>query len=230
MFCGCIAAAGLFTAGGVAHSQSVECAIFTPEKQRATAPDGAITKLMAGNERFVTGKTVNCDLMQQVKSTATGQSPFAAILSCIDSRVPPEFMFDQGIGDVFSARIAGNLVNTDIIGSLEFATKVSGARAIVVLGHTQCGAIKGAVDDVKLGNLTAMLENFKPAIATLTDADGTRESKNYKLVQKVADQNVLLGVASLTQRSTVLKELVDSGQLKIIGAMYDVATGKVAWM
>ena len=148
----------------------------------------------------------------------------------MDSRVPPRHLFDQRIGDVFSLRIAGNFVNTDIIGSLEYATKVSSARAIVVLGHTDCGAVKGAVDDVKLGNLTAMLESFKPAIASLTDADGTRESENYKLVQKVADQNVLLGVASLTQRSTVLKELVDSGQLKIIGAMYDVATGKVAWM
>ena len=217
-------------AGGVAHSQSSECAIFTPEKQRATAPNEAITKLMAGNERFVAGKTVNCDLMQQVKATASGQSPFAAILGCIDSRAPPELVFDQRIGDVFCARIAGNFVNTDIIGSLEFATKFAGARAIVVLGHTECGAIKGAVDDVKLGNLTAMLENFKPAIATLSKADGTRDSKNYKLVQKVADQNVLLGVASLTQRSAVLKELVDSGELKIVGAMHDLATGKVAWM
>lgn len=198
--------------------------------QGATAPNEAITKLMAGNERFVAGKTVNCDLMQQVKATATGQSPFAAFLGCIDSRVPPELVFDLRIGDVFSARIAGNFVNTDIIGSLEFATKVAGARAIVVLGHTECGAIKGAVDDVKLGNLTAMLENFKPAIATLTEADGKRESKNSKLVQKVADQNVLLGVASLTQRSAVLKELVDSGELKIAGAMHDIATGKVTWM
>ena len=217
-------------AGGVVHAQSMECAIFTPDQQRATAPEEAITKLMAGNERFVAGKTINCDLMQQVRETATGQSPFAAIVGCIDSRVPPEFVFDQRIGDVFCARVAGNFVNTDIIGSLEFATKVVGARAIVVLGHTECGAIKSAVDDVKLGNITAMLENFKPALATLTEADGKRESKNSKLVQKVADQNVLIAAASLTQRSAVLKELVDKGQLKIVGAMHDLATGKVAWM
>ena len=139
MFCGCLAAGSAFPASEVAHAQSMECAIFTPDQQRATAPEEAITKLMAGNERFVAGKTINCDLMQQVRATATGQSPFAAIVGCIDSRVPPEFVFDQRIGDVFCARVAGNFVNTDIIGSLEFATKVVGARAIVVFVTPNAG-------------------------------------------------------------------------------------------
>src|SRR5436190_1252766 len=146
LFCGCAisaAFAGLTTA---AHAQSTECAVFTPARQKEVSPDDAIARLKAGNDRFLAGKSVNCNLMEQVKETAKGQAPFAAIVGCIDSRVPPELVFDQRIGDVFCARIAGNFVNTDIIGSLEFSTKIAGARAIVVLGHSECGAIKGAVD------------------------------------------------------------------------------------
>ena len=212
-----------------ARAQSTECAVFTPDRQKAVSPDEALARLKAGNERFVAGKTVNCDLMAQVRATAYAQAPFATIVGCIDSRVPPELVFDQRIGDVFSARIAGNFVNTDIIGSLEFATRVVGARAIVVLGHAECGAIKGAVDDVRLGNLTAMLENIKPAVAANAGYDGDKTSKNKAFVQKVADSNVALAVDALLRRSAVLKELVDAGQLKIVGAMHDLSTGKVTF-
>jgi carbonic anhydrase len=228
LFCGCMAA-GLSAMATGAHAQSQQCAVFTPDRQKATTPDDAIALLKAGNERFLAGKSVNCDLIAQVKQTAANQSPFAAIVGCIDSRVPPELVFDQRIGDVFCARVAGNFVNTDIIGSLEFATKVAGARTIVVLGHTSCGAIKAAVDNVKAGNITAMLKNFQPALATLNKADGKRDSKNDALVQKVADENAKLTAASLTKRSAILKSLVDAKQLKIVSAMHDLKTGKVAW-
>jgi carbonic anhydrase len=227
--CGCIGA-GLSLAATAVHGQPLECAVFTPDRQKSTAPDDAIARLRAGNERFTSGKSINCDLMAQVKQTANNQSPFAAIVGCIDSRVPPELVFDQRIGDVFCARVAGNIVNTDIIGSLEYSTKVVGARAIVVLGHNFCGAIKSAVDDVKLGNITALLKNFQPAIATLTKADGKRDSHNDAQVQKVAEANARLTAASLTKRSAIIRELVDAKQLKIAAAMHDITTGKVSWL
>src|SRR4051812_29157048 len=227
LFCGCLAL-GLPLAS--AHAQSSDCAVFTSERQKSTGPDDAIARLKVGNTRFTTGKSINCDLMAQVRQTAANQSPFAAIVGCIDSRVPPELVFDQRIGDVFCARVAGNIVNTDIIGSLEYSTKVSGAKAIVVLGHNFCGAIKSAVDDVKLGNITALLKNFRPALATLTRADGRRDSHNDPLVQKVAEANVRLTAASLPRRSPIIKALVGAGQLKIAAAMHDITTGKVTWL
>ena len=229
LFCGCLAAALPFASTAV-HAQSSECAVFTPERQKATAPDEAIARLRAGNERFMTGKPVNCDLTAQVKQTASNQSPFAAIVGCIDSRVPPELVFDQRIGDVFCARVAGNCVNTDIIGSLEYSTRVAGARAIVVLGHNSCGAIKSAVDDVKLGNITALLKNFRPALATLKPSDGHRDSHNVALVQKVAEANARLTAASLPKRSKIIRPLVDAGELKIAAAMHDITTGEVTWL
>src|SRR6187200_1126074 len=227
LFCGCLAAAIPFAATA-AQAQSTECAIFTPDRQKSTAPDDAIARLKAGNERFTTGKSINCDLMAQVKETASSQSPYAAIVGCIDSRVPPELVFDQRIGDVFCARVAGAIVNTDIIGSLEYSTKVVGAKAIVVLGHNSCGAIKSAVDNVKLGsNIAALLKNFRPALATLTKADGHRDSHNYPLVQKVAEANARLTAESLPKRSPIIKALVDAKELKIAAAMHDITTGKV---
>jgi carbonic anhydrase len=168
--------------------------------------------------------------MAQVRDTAKSQSPYAAIVGCIDSRVPPELVFDQRIGDVFCARVAGNIVNTDIIGSLEYSTKVVGAKAIVVLGHNSCGAIKSAIDNVRLGNITALLKNFQPALATMTKADGKRDSHNDALVQKVAEANARLTAASLTRRSPIIKGLVDAKQLKIAAAMHDITTGQVAWL
>src|ERR1700716_1314424 len=226
LFCGCLAV-GLPFASTAVHAQSPECAVFTPDRQKSTTPDDAIARLKAGNERFTSGKSINCDLMAQVKQTASAQAPHAAIVGCIDSRVTPELVFDQRIGDVFCARVAGAIVNTDIIGSLEYSTKVAGARAIVVLGHNFCGAIKSAVDNVKLGNITALLKNFQPALATLTRADGHRDSHNYPLVQKVAEASVRLTAASLPKRSPIIKALVDAGQLKIAAAMHDITTGKV---
>jgi carbonic anhydrase len=185
--------------------------------------------LKAGNERFAAGNIVNCDLMQQVKDTAAGQAPFAVVVGCIDSRVPPELVFDQSIGDIFCARIAGNFVNTDIIGSLEFATKLAGARAVVVLGHSECGAVKGAIDNAKLGNLTTTLANIRPAVKA-TKASGERTSKNATFVQAVAETNVRMAVAKLTAKSPVMKQLVAAGDLTIVGAMHDLATGKVSWL
>ena len=229
LFCGCLVGGPSFAATA-AHAQSLECAVFTPDRQKSTAPDEAIALLKTGNDRFTAGKSINCDLMAQVRQTASNQSPFAAIVGCIDSRVTPELVFDQRIGDVFCARVAGNIVNTDIIGSLEYSTKVAGAKAIIVLGHNFCGAIKSAVDDVKLGNITALLENFKPALATLTKEDGHRDSHNDPLVQKVAEANARLTAASLTKRSAIIKELVDAKQLKIAAAMHDITTGKVTWL
>ena len=229
LFCGCVAAGLSFPASAV-HAQSLDCAVFTPDRQKSTTPDDAIARLKTGNERFAAGKSVNCDLMAQVKQTASNQSPYAAIVGCIDSRVPPELVFDQRIGDVFCARVAGNIVNTDIIGSLEYSTKVSGAKAIVVLGHNSCGAIKSAVDGVKLGNITALLRNFQPALATLNKADGHRDSHNDSLVQKVAEANARLTAASLTRRSPIIKAMVDAKELKIAAAMHDITNGKVTWL
>jgi carbonic anhydrase len=229
-FCGCASLALLsgFAATG-AKARPVECTVMTRDRQKAISPDEAIAQLKAGNERFVSGKIVNCNLMEQVRETATSQAPFAAVVGCIDSRVPPELVFDQTIGDVFCARIAGNFVNTDIIGSLEFATKLSGARAIVVLGHNDCGAIKGAVDNVKLGNLTATLANIMPAVAAAKTA-GERTSKNAAFVQAVAESNARMAAAKLTSRSPVLKDMVNAGQLRIAAAMHNLATGRVSFL
>lgn len=213
-----------------AHGQGIECAVFTPERQDAKSPEAAIARLKAGNERFLAGQSINCDLLQQVHDTSGGQAPFAAVVGCIDSRVPPELVFDQRVGDFFCARVAGNFVNTDILGSLEFATHVAGARAIVILGHSACGAIKSAVDGVELGHITAMLKNFDPALATLGPADGARSSANEALVQKVADQNALLTAQSLVQRSDILAQLVADGKLAIASAMHDIQTGRITWL
>ena len=229
LFCGCLAG-GLSLAATAVHAQTQECAVFTPDRQKSTAPDDSIARLKAGNERFVAGKSINCDLMAQVKQTASGQAPHAAIVGCIDSRVPPELVFDQRIGDVFCARVAGNILNLDIIGSLEYSTKVAGAKSIVILGHNSCGAIKSTVDNVKLGNITALLKNFQPALATLTKADGLRDAHNDALVQKVAEANAKLTAASLVKRSPIIKALVDAKQVKIVAAMHDITTGKVTWL
>ncbi|WP_181701876.1 carbonic anhydrase family protein [Chthonobacter albigriseus] len=213
----------------IARAEVEACEAFTTDLQKAQTPDDAIAMLKSGHERFLAGKPVNCDMMKLVHATEGGQAPFACVIGCIDSRVPPELVFDQQIGDIFTARVAGNFVNTDILGSMEFATKVAGAKAIVVLGHSSCGAIKGAIDDVKLGNLTAMLANLQPAVAA-APLEGEKSSKNADFVQKVADTNVMLTVEKLTKDSAVLKELVDAGALKIVGAMHDIHTGKVTFL
>lgn len=204
-----------------------ECVAFDKTRQGATTPDQALARLKAGNDRLLAGKTVNCDLLSQIEATSSSQAPFAAIVGCIDSRVPPELVFDQRIGDVFAARIAGNFVNTDIIGSLEFATAVTGSRLIVVLGHTECGAVKGAIDNVQLGMLTAVLSNIAPAITQTPGFEGQRTSKNKAFVQAVADTNVKLAAEMIVERSHVIQQLVEAGTVKVVGAMHDVKSGKV---
>jgi carbonic anhydrase len=226
---GFLAATGLFVAGSALARAQDLCAVSTKNTQAAGTADQALMRLQEGNQRFLTGRTLHCDLMNQVKATAQSQAPFAAILGCMDSRVPPELVFDQRIGDIFSVRVAGNIVNTDILGSLEYATEVAGTKLIVVLGHSDCGAIKGAVDDVKLGNLTEMLSNIRPSVLKVAGADGDHTSKNKKFVQSVAEQNAKDAAALLTARSDVLAALVKDHKLKIVAAMHDVSTGAVKW-
>jgi carbonic anhydrase len=206
------------------------CAAFNKDSQAEITSEQALARLKAGNARFVAGHPVHCNLLAQVKATAAGQAPFAAVLGCMDSRTAPELVFDQRIGDIFAVRIAGNFVNTDILGSLEYATQVAGAKLIVVLGHSDCGAVKGAIDHVELGNLTAALENIRPAVAEVTDAGGPRDSKNKKFVQRVSERNVNDAASQLTTRSKILAGLVSERKLLIVGAMHNVSTGGVSWL
>ena len=202
---------------------------LTAETQAALSPMDVLQALKDGNKRFIDGPPLERDFMKQVRETAGGQYPMAAILGCIDSRVPHEIVFDKGVGDVFSARVAGNFVNTDILGSLEFATAVAGAKVIVVLGHTECGAVKGACDHVQLGNLTSTLANLAPALYAVQDVDGPRASSNKAFVQAVAEENVRQTVRNIADRSRVLRERVASGDLLIVGAMHDVHSGTVTF-
>ena len=201
----------------------------TKESQSAITPNQIIELLKEGNNRFLNNSKADRNLLKQVEETSTGQFPFAAVLSCIDSRVPAEIVFDQGIGDIFSARIAGNFVNEDILGSLEFACKVAGSKVIVVMGHTSCGAVKGACDNVQLGNLTGMLAKLKPAVDNAEGSFEDKSSGNPEFVQAVADKNVELTITNIKNQSAVLKEMVDNGEIQIVGAMYDVASGKVTF-
>jgi carbonic anhydrase len=222
--------AGIAALTGLANTAQAKdkCVAFTPEMQAAKTPDAALRRLQEGNARFVAGQALNCDLLEQVRSTTQKQAPFAAVLGCIDSRVPPELVFDQQIGAMFVARIAGNIASTDIIGSLEFATALAGAKLIVVLGHSECGAVKGAIDDAKLGSLTGVLQQIRPSLAKL-DYKGVPTSKDKALVQRVAERNAKDAAALLTSRSETLAGQVREGKLKIVPAMNDVAGGKVAW-
>jgi carbonic anhydrase len=201
----------------------------TKESQNSLTPQMSIEILKEGNLRFQKNIKADRNLIKQVSETSTGQFPFATILSCIDSRVSSELIFDQGIGDIFSARIAGNFVNDDILGSMEFACKLAGTKLILVLGHTACGAVKGACDDAKLGKLTGMLEKIKPAVrAVKIPKDNTlRNSSNIDFVNNVAKKNVLLTIDTILRESDVLKEMHDLKELKIIGGMYDIKNGAV---
>ena len=207
-----------------------QCAALSQERQTVLSPDDALNKLKAGNERFVSRNMRNCDLIEQVRATSGGQFPSAVIVGCIDSRVPPELVFDSRIGDIFSARVAGNIVNDDIVGSSEFATKLAGAKLIVVLGHSECGAIKGAIDGAELGELTQLLAKIRPAVKASEGAPGDHNSKNKDFVQQVAIANAKLGAEKLATSSGVLRDLVAAKQLKIVAAMHDIATGRVTFM
>ena len=200
---------------------------LTKEAQAAITPAKALEMLKQGNERFVSGKLKKRDLLAQVKQTSKGQFPFAALVSCLDSRIAPELVFDQGIGDIFVASVAGNFVNDDILGSLEFATKLAGAKLIVVMGHTDCGAVQGACDKAQLGLLTATLANINPAVNAVRGDYTPRTSKNDKFVQAVTEMNVKLTMQKLRDRSVVLREMIDKGEIELVGAMYDVSTGMV---
>ncbi|MBK6370251.1 MAG: carbonic anhydrase [Flavobacteriales bacterium] len=201
----------------------------TKESQTQITPATALVILQEGNKRFVNNLKANRDLLKQVNETSTGQHPFAVILSCIDSRTSAELIFDQGLGDVFSVRIAGNCVNEDILGSMEFACKVVGVKLIVVLGHSSCGAVKGACDDVRMGNLTALLNKIRPAVDDVRGS-GSGTGADPEFVERVAGRNVELAMQQITQRSPILKEMVDSKSIGIVGGMYDVQTGVVAFL
>ncbi|MDX1418986.1 MAG: carbonic anhydrase family protein [Rubricoccaceae bacterium] len=202
----------------------------TAETQATLTPAEALQMLKDGNERFVDGERLDRDYTMQVDETASGQYPYGVVLSCIDSRVPPELVFDVGLGDIFAPRIAGNYVDADILGSMEFATAVAGSKVIVVLGHTECGAVKGACDHVEMGNLTHTLSNIAPAVYAVNDVEGERASSNKAFVNEVAHTNVRMTVTNILERSPVMAELVENGELLVVGAMYDVASGEVTFL
>ncbi len=199
------------------------------ELQSQITPRKALEILRNGNDRFINNLKANRNLLEQVNLTSEGQFPFATILSCIDSRTSAELIFDQGLGDIFSVRIAGNIVNTDILGSMEFACKVAGSKLIVVLGHTKCGAVKGACDHVEMGNLTELLSKLQPAVYSERETidSSTRNSKNPGFVENVSAINVRRSVKSIIERSFIIEQMVETGQIGVVGAMYDVETGKV---
>ncbi len=205
--------------------------VHTKETQSMMTPEKSLQALKDGNKRFQNSLKADRDLLDQVKNTSKGQYPFATVLSCIDSRVSSELIFDQGIGDIFSARVAGNFVNEDILGSIEFACKLAGTSLVVVLGHTACGAVKGACDDAKLGNLTAMLSKIKPAVNAVTEPQDQRlrNSGNIEFVNTVSEKNVHLTIDRILAESSVLAEMAQNGEIKIVGGMYDINSGEVAF-
>lgn len=199
----------------------------TQASQAAMTPDGAVDMLREGNRRFVAGTPMERDLAAQMRETAGGQFPFAIVLGCVDSRVPVETVFDQGIGDIFVARVAGNIANPDLIGSMEFACAVAGSKAVVVMGHTACGAVKGAIDRAELGNLTGLVQKVEPAIAAV---EGDRDSSNAMYVDQVAETNVRLTLDAIRAQSEVLAGMEEAGDIRMVGAMYDLTTGQVRFL
>ncbi|MBK8087569.1 MAG: carbonic anhydrase [Chitinophagaceae bacterium] len=201
----------------------------TKETQANLTPRMALEILREGNDRFVKNLKAQRDLLAQANDTRDGQWPFAIILSCIDSRTSAELIFDQGLGDIFSVRIAGNIVNTDILGSMEFACKVAGSKLIVVLGHTKCGAVKGACDHVEMGNLTELLSKLQPSVYAERDTVNIkdRHSKNSTFVENVSSINVRRSVKSIIERSFIIEQMVEKGEIGVVGAMYNIDTGKV---
>lgn len=201
----------------------------TKESQAQITARTALEYLQEGNDRFVKNLKANRNLLQQANETVEGQWPFATILSCIDSRTSAELIFDQGLGDIFSIRIAGNVINTDILGSMEFACKIAGSKLIVVLGHSKCGAVKGACDHVEMGNLTELLSKIQPAVYQEKTTKTDRSSKNGPFVENVSAINVKRNVKSIVERSFILEQMVENGQIGVIGAMHDIETGKVTF-
>lgn len=204
--------------------------VLTSDEQKALTPDEVLNNLKEGNERYMADNITPRDLPEQVKATTGGQFPQAVVLSCIDSRVPVEYVLDQGVGDIFVARVAGNFVNEDILGSMEYGCKVAGSKLIVVLGHESCGAVKAAIDDVELGNITPMLANIKPAVQKSQDFEGEKTSKNHDFVTHVCKNNVHLTIEDIRERSPILKEMEENGEIKIVGALYEMDSGKVVFL
>ena len=202
---------------------------LTKELQAAISPSMALELLKEGNKRFVNNLKANRNLLQQANETSDGQHPFAVVLSCIDSRTSAELIFDQGLGDIFSVRIAGNIINEDILGSMEFACKLAGSKIIVVLGHSKCGAVKGACDHAEMGNLTALLAKIRPAVDDELETKDNRNSTNATFVENVAAINVKRTVKSILERSTILEHMIANGEIGIIGGMHDLTTGHVTY-
>lgn len=203
---------------------------LTKELQDSLTPATALEFLKQGNERFVNNLKVNRNLLQQANETKDGQHPFAVVLSCIDSRTSAELIFDLGLGDIFSVRIAGNVINDDILGSMEFGCKVAGAKIIVVLGHTKCGAVKGACDHVEMGHLTDLLNKIRPSVEEETTINDNRNSGNEEFVEKVTEINVKRTVKAILERSIILKQMVENGEIGIVGGLHDITTGKVEFL
>ncbi len=201
----------------------------TKETQNEFTPELALERLKEGNGRFVNNIKINRNLLQQVNETSSGQFPFAAVLSCIDSRTSAELIFDLGLGDIFSIRIAGNILNVDILGSMEYACKIAGSKLIVVLGHTKCGAIEGACNNIVLGNVTALLNKLKPAIDLETETRKDRNGGNSVFTKNVTKNNVFITVQKIKEQSTILQEMEQTNQIKIVGGLYDLDTGQVTF-
>ena len=205
--------------------------VLTKEEQALLTPDQVLLEFKEGNTRFKKGNITQRDHSEDIRKIATGgQYPKAMVLSCLDSRVPVEDVFDQGIGDVFVGRVAGNFVNTDLLGSMEFACKVAGAKLILVMGHQHCGAIKGAIDDVKLGNITSMLENIRPAVVMSEDFHGEKSSKNESFVKEVAHNNIRHTISEIRAKSEILRTMESKGEIKIVGAFYTLRTGELEFI
>lgn len=204
--------------------------VRTRAERDAMTPQEVVQSIQAGNERFVSGQRRERDFLREQQATATGQHPSAVILACIDSRAPAEMIFDKGIGEIFNARIAGNVLNPDLAGSLEFACAAAGAKAIVVMGHSGCGAVAGAIDGVELGNLTGLLARIQPAVEAVADVPGPRESSNQEFFEAVTRKNVELTVAEIRSTSPLLRDMEEKGDIVIVGALHDLHTGKVEFL
>ena len=204
--------------------------VLTKEERDKLTPDEVLQVLKDGNQRFLSGTLTSRDHSKQVRDAVLGQYPKAVILSCLDSRIPVEDVFDRGIGDIFVARVAGNFENTDILGSMEFGCKVAGSKLILVLGHEHCGAVKGAIDGVEFGNITPMLKNIRPAVEHFTDYEGVKSSENEEFVHMVTEQNVRLTITGIREQSAVLNEMESNGEIKIVGGLYDMNSGTVTFI
>ena len=224
-----LALAGCATTTTTSTPQRRDLAAIKAE-QAALTPAQVLESLRRGNERFASGKPEPRDMLHDQQVTAAGQFPHAVILSCIDSRAPAEFVFDQGLGDLFNARIAGNIADHDLVGSMEFACAAAGAKLVLVMGHTSCGAVKGACDHVQLGNLTGLLDKIQPAVEAVRNVPGERNSKNSKFVEAVSEMNVRLTVARIRELSPILRDLETAGKIQIVGCIYDLETGRVQFL